>query len=79
MLIDDIRDALKYFPKGCRFTLDYIPQTYELSSTPKNPSQLYILVDELPELMREDDEKALVAMGWRNCDDLGEEWVLYVH
>jgi hypothetical protein len=78
MLIEKVREALIYFPKGSRFTLDYIPETWEFSSAPKNPSRLYIQVDELPELMSAEDELALEQLGWHNVDDLGEEWVLHV-
>ncbi len=78
MLIDKVKEALAYFPRGARFTLDYVPECWEFSSAPRNPSRLYILVDELPELMAAEDEEALVKLGWINCDDLGEEWVLYV-
>lgn len=78
MLIENLRPALKLFPKGCRVTLDYIPECYEFSSAPKNPSRLYMQVDELPHLMDEGTELALVAMGWHNVDNLGYEWVLHI-
>lgn len=79
MLIDKVRESLSYFPKGCRLTLDYVPDCFEFSGAPKNPSRLYMLVDEMPEEVSEEDEKKLAEFGWINIDDLGQEWVLYDH
>lgn len=78
MLIEKVRRGLKLFPKGSRFTLDYIPECWEFSSAPRNPSRLYMLVDELPEEVSETNEKILESLGWINVDGLCQEWVLYV-
>jgi hypothetical protein len=72
-----LRSDLFHFPDDARVTLDYVPEVFEFSGAPRNPSRLYILVDELPELMHEDDENALIERGWVKEQE-GECWLLYL-
>ncbi len=77
MTVKELRQQLRYFPDEARVTVDYVPACFEFSSAPKNPSLLYILVDELPLLLHENDEKILIEEGWVREQE-GECWLLYL-